>query len=164
MQNQVRKHHSICLPVVTLCLLLTRASLALPDSSVSPKEEQAIKDVLAEFYAGWNAHDVKRMVSVYAEDVDHINTRAEWNKGKTAIQQALARAHSGPLKNNQKTYAVEKIRLIKPDVAAVQVRSQTTADNIGNLGTYVMSRENGKWLVVSFTNIEYKLSPGADAK
>jgi hypothetical protein len=28
------------------------------------------------FYEGWNAHDANKMVSVYADDVDHINTYA----------------------------------------------------------------------------------------
>jgi len=117
-------------------------------------EEGAIKSVLARFYDGWNAHDVDKMVSVYADDVDHINTHARWNKGKPAIREDLRNFHSGPGKNSHKTYTVEKVRFIKPDVAVVQVRSLST---VGNIGTYVMTKQSGEWLVVSFTNVEYAL-------
>ena len=51
---------------------------------------------------------------------------------------------------------IEKIRFIRPDVAVVHVRSLST---VGNLGTYVMTKDTGQWLVVSFTNVEYELGP-----
>jgi hypothetical protein len=43
------------------------------------------------------------MVSVYAEDVDHINTSAEWHKGRSDIKSDLERFHAGPEKNSHKT-------------------------------------------------------------
>ena len=118
------------------------------------KEESAIRNVLARFYEGWNAHDVEKMVSVYAEDVDHINVYARWNQGKPAIREAIRTFHAGPGKDDHKTYTIEKIRFVKPDVAVIQVRSLST---VGNIGTYVMSKDTGEWLVVSFANVEYAL-------
>jgi uncharacterized protein (TIGR02246 family) len=123
-------------------------------SSGSDVDEKAIRAGLATFYEGWNAHDVEKMVSIYSDDIDHINTRARWNQGKPAITDALRTFHSGPGKNDQKTHVVEKIRFIKPDVAVIQVRSLST---VGNIGTYVMTKESKGWLVVSFTNVEYSL-------
>jgi uncharacterized protein (TIGR02246 family) len=93
--------------------------------------------------------------ALFADDADHINTYAEWNKGKQALRAAIARFHAGPAKRSHKTYTIKKIRFLKPDVAVVQVRSLST---VGNLGTYVMNKQSEKWLVVSFTNVEYKLS------
>ncbi len=117
--------------------------------------EQAIRQQLARFYQGWNEHDADRMVAIYADDIDHVNVFAQWHQGKQAVRQALAQFHAGPGKNSRKTYTVEKIRFLKPDVALVHVRSLST---VGNLGTYVFGRQSGKWLVVSFTNVEYKLN------
>lgn len=119
-----------------------------------------MRDVLAHFYDGWNAHDVEKMVSVYADDIDHINVFAEWHKGKAEIREDLQLLHSGRKSKpdgstapaGRKTHTVEKIRFLKPDVAVAQVRSLSTG---GNLGTYVMSKESGEWLVVSFTNVGY---------
>jgi hypothetical protein len=72
----------------------------------------------------------------------------------------IAKLHASG-RNLQKTYTVEKIRFLKPDVALIQVRSLST---VGNIGTYVMTRQDGKWLVVSFTNVGYSLTPKASDK
>ena len=141
---------------VYLAIIWTMPRDVLSAESINSKEENAIKAVLVHFYDGWNTHDVDKMVSVYSEDVDHINTYARWNEGKPAIRQDLKNFHAGPGKSSRKTYTIEKMRFIKPDVAVVQVRSLST---VGNIGTYVMTKESGEWLVVSFTNVEYQLAP-----
>jgi uncharacterized protein (TIGR02246 family) len=126
----------------------------LAAQSVKSEDSTAISDILARFYEGWNTHDAEKMISVYADDIDHINAFGRWNKGKQAIKEDIIQFHAGPGKNSQKAHTIEKIRFLKPDVAIVQVRS---ISSVGNIGTYVLSKDSGKWLVVSFTNVEYKL-------
>jgi uncharacterized protein (TIGR02246 family) len=116
-------------------------------------EEQAIGTVLARFYDGWNEHDADKMVSAYAEDIDHINVFGEWQKGRATVRDELARLHAGPLRNSQKTYRIEKARILKPDVAVVQVSSRSINGG-DNIGTFVMEKQKGNWLTVSFTNVE----------
>jgi len=141
----------LCSCLTVICTLPANTLLAQSEKS---EDETAIRDQLALFYEGWNTHDAEKMVSVYADDIDHINAFGRWNKGKQAIKEDIIQFHAGPGKNSQKTYTIEKIRFLKPDVAIVQVRSIST---VGNIGTYVLSKESSKWLVVSFTNVEYKL-------
>lgn len=116
-----------------------------------PPEEQAVRAVLARFYDGWNEHDADKMVSAYAEDIDHINVFGEWQKGRATVRDELARLHAGPLRSSQKTYRIEKIRFLKPDVAVVQASSHSI--NGDNIGTYVLEKQKGNWLTVSFTNV-----------
>ena len=147
---------NICYLCIYLTIICTLPANTLAAQSLKSKDSTEIRDLLARFYEGWNTHDAEKMISVYADDIDHINAFGRWNKGKQAIKEDIIQFHAGPGKNSQKTYTIEKIRFLKPDVAILQVRSISA---VGNIGTYVLSKESGKWLVVSFTNVEYKLQP-----
>jgi hypothetical protein len=49
------------------------------------------------------------MVSIYAEDNDHINVFGEWHKGKASIREDLVLLHSGYGRNSQRKQTIEKI-------------------------------------------------------
>lgn len=140
------------LPWLAVLCCISVASAAEPGY---PNEERAIAAVLAGFYEGWNTHDVDKMVSAYADDIDHINVFGEWHKGKADIKQDLVRLHTGTGKNSHKDHTIEKMRFLRPDVAVVTVRSVSQLG--GNIGTYVMTKETGQWLVVTFTNVVYPM-------
>jgi hypothetical protein len=67
------RHSWLAQALVFAAVLCTGAQVNSQDQISSPNEEQAIPAVLARFYEGWNTHDPDKMVSAYAEDIDHIN-------------------------------------------------------------------------------------------
>ena len=82
------------------------------------------------------------------DDIDHINVFGVWHKGKAEIRNDVAKLHAAGM-GGHKDFTIEKIRMMKPDIAVVQVKA---ISKFCNLGTYVMSKQSGKWLVVSFTS------------
>ncbi len=137
-----------------LAMTFTLCASILFGQSKNSKEDTAIREVITRFYDGWNVHDADKMVSVYADSIDHINAFAEWRTGKQTMKEELIKFHAGPGKDSRKTITFEKIRFIKPDVAMAIVRQ---ISKVGNLGMYILSKESGKWLVVSFANVPYTL-------
>lgn len=135
-----------------VAMVLYAAAQATPQDQVHPEsEEEVVRATVSRFFEGWNAHDADKMVSVYAEDIDHIDVFGEWHKGRETMRAELARLHAGPLHNSQKKYTIEKVRFLKPDVAVVQVSS--VSQNGPNLGTFVLEKQKEGWLTVSFTNV-----------
>jgi uncharacterized protein (TIGR02246 family) len=137
-------------------ITFTLCASILFGQSTNSREDTAVKEIITRFYDGWNLHDADKMVSAYDDSIDHINAFAEWRTGRQTLKDELIKFHAGPGKDSYKTITFEKIKFIKPDVAMAIVRQ---ISKVGNLGMYILSKESGKWLVVSFANVPYTLKP-----
>ena len=97
-----------CVVLLLVAMLTVVTPIALHSDTTS-SDSQNVEAVIARFFDGWNAHDANKMVSTYAEDIDHIDVFGEWHKGREVLRTELARLHAGPLRDSQKTFKIEKI-------------------------------------------------------
>jgi uncharacterized protein (TIGR02246 family) len=138
-------------PTLAALVMIVVAVSTPARAQSSTADDAAVRAVLTRFYDGWDGHDIDKMVSTYADDVDHINVFGEWHKGKAEIRHDLTLLHNGPARPGPKVPSFEKIRFIGSNVAVVQVLSKSPAGL--NLGTYVLEKRSAGWLIVSFTNV-----------
>lgn len=81
--------------------------------------------------------------------------------GRAAIAEFTRRVLPGAMAESTATYEVEHVLFIRPDVAAVKVRQTAVSlDGVPLAGvnpgspTYVLAREDGRWLIVAAQNTE----------
>ncbi|HJS90853.1 MAG TPA: SgcJ/EcaC family oxidoreductase [Steroidobacteraceae bacterium] len=82
-------------------------------------EETSIRDVLAAFIEARNKHDAYAFSMLFAEDADFTNVRGIGAHGRTEIAAFHAPVFATVFIDSHQKIVDERIRFIKPDVAAV---------------------------------------------
>lgn len=127
-------------------------------------DEAAIKAVVTDqWMAGWNAHDVHQFASMFSEDADFTNVLGMSASGRTEIEKFHVAVFERFFKHSHQTGEVTKIRFLRPDIAAVDVRWAMTGavDEKGKpiphrtgLANCVFTKSGGQWLVTIMHNME----------
>src|SRR6202022_2337573 len=112
--------------VISLSLLLILVLSDALSQTVTPpnreQDEKGIKQVLTEFVEAWNRHDARAFSMLFAQDADFTNVRGTSAHGRTQIETFHAPSFATKFKDTHQTITETKVRLIKPDVAAVDAR------------------------------------------
>lgn len=154
-------------------ITLSAWSLALGQTSEkkglsNAKNEGAIGQVVADFIAAWNKHDAKAFSMVFSENADFTNVAGVSASGRTEVEKFHASRFATSFKNSNLMATGARIRFIKPDVAAADVKWEMTGATDGEgkilalrkgLLNFVMAKDNGKWLIVVMHNMNLPTSP-----
>jgi len=153
---------SIPLFLTILALTLTPALAAgdLPSPADIATADKEIRARAADFSAAWQKHDPALVAAFYAPDGDMVTGQGRAYAGRDAIQEALTAAFDGGLKETAFLWTVEKIKLLKPDVAIVDYDAQIkgsdpNADPLKFHIVAVLVKQNGKWLTQTTRGINY---------
>lgn len=124
------------------------------------------------FVEAWNRHDAKAYAAVFAEDADFTNWRGEGASGRSKIEECHAPMFATIFKNSHQRYTAIKTRLLRPDLAAVDVHWEMTGvtDSHGNprpdrqgLLSFVMTKDAGQWQIVVMHNLDLTVLPPSNA-
>jgi len=124
----------------------------------SEKSEAAIRQVIRQVEAGWNAHDGKAFAAPFAEDADYVIVNGMHVKGREAIDKGHAAIFASIYKDSKNTASIKSIRFLRPDVAVVhnewnlefKLGGQKRSGRAMN--TMLMTENGGKWSIAAFHN------------
>jgi uncharacterized protein (TIGR02246 family) len=162
------KMAAVCL--LWLPLLLPLAAIG---QGAHEADEKAIRSVMDRFVDAWNKHDAKAFAAVFAEDADFTNVRGTGASGRSKIEEFHAPVFATTFKDSHQSYTDIKIRFVRPDVAAVDVRWEMTGttDPQGNprprregLLNFVMTKDSGQWQILVMHNLETSAPPPPPSK
>ena len=128
------------------------------------KPDAAIRKLVGEFRAGWNAHDAIRLASVLADDAEFTSWRGDHVGGRVGVRAHHAAMFEGILRDSVLTIDGLQVRPIRPDVTAVDVWWSMTGarDDAGALrpprrgimALLVTRTGESPWQILIFHNVE----------
>jgi uncharacterized protein (TIGR02246 family) len=125
--------------------------------------EESIREVVKNCMDAWNRHDAKAFASLFAIDADLMNWMGQGATGREAIERAHELSFATRFKTSHQTTDDIKVRLIKTDVASVDIWWNMTGalDGSGQprpprrgILSWVMTKEEGKWLIKVMHNLD----------
>ena len=144
-----------------LALSLTVASSFAADTPAdSSAAEKEIRGRAQEFSAAWKKHDAALVAAFYAPDGDLVTGQGRTYSGRDGIEEALRGGFDGSLKDSEFKWTVEKVKLVKPDVAIVDYDAEIKGQDANSEGlkfhvVSVMVKQGGKWLSQTTRGIVY---------
>ena len=118
--------------------------------------DKAIQDLVRTLEAAWNRHDAQAFAAAFAEDAEFTNVFGMVQQGRAGIEAAHEPIFKTMFKDSHLTVAETRVRLIRPDVAAVDVKWTMTGarDPHGNswpertgLLNWIVTRHGERWLI-----------------
>lgn len=153
--------------LITAVLIFNAANMPAVAKSKDTPSQTAIQKLVDAFVEATNAKDARSFGNLFAEDGEFTNPVGMSFKGRSEIE----KFHAGLFSENNRpsfahahlTVVNTSIRLLRPDVAAVDIKWEQTgaiAPNGAPWGTrrgilsWVVTRENGAWSIAVWHNME----------
>lgn len=87
---------------------------------------EAVDQLLGELAEAWNAGDARAWAARYSPDGTFTNTNGTIDLGRDAVVRTAGEAFQGVLAGTKLSLAVRKLRLIRPDVAVVDLDARVS--------------------------------------
>ena len=134
----------------TLGAVLTLSTLALAGS----KDEDAVRQRVAEFQEAFNKHDAKAISAFFAEDADLVTPTGVRAQGRAEIEKAVATDLATLIHDGKTAFTVTHTRFVKPDVVVLDMTHEvseahgpdgTVMPTMKVLVTGVAVKKSGAW-------------------
>lgn len=151
---------------LVLAIALVATIAATPHAS---PDETAVRSIIQEEIAAWNAGDVVAYSRHFAADGTFTNIRGQFFVGRQAFIERHDVLFKGPFHGSTLKQNIVSLKFVSPDVAVVEVLTSVTGiqklppgtntDDKGRLRTrllQVMVKDGGEWKIAAYHNTDVK--------
>jgi len=117
---------------------------------------EAVEQLLAEMAGAWSAGDARAYGARYCPDGTFTNTDGTVDLGRDEVVRTAERAFQGVLAGTKLSSAVRKLRLLRPDVAVVDLDTRVSGMPGGEARIsqmLVLVEEDGCWWITAQHNV-----------
>ena len=142
-------------------LLFSMLPCGIALSGTTTTDDQAIREVVRRWDGAWNAHDMKAMGRLLAENADFVNIAGLHWKGRSQIELEHAERHKTNLKDSVSVTRHVEVQILSPAIALVHIDWGMTGDRDFDgtprspregIFTWVMEKKDGEWLIRAAQN------------
>lgn len=131
-------------------------SLALVLPAVAQEVPAELEARVREFEAAFSAQDAEKLAALFAPDGSLINPMGERADGREAVAALFRKNFEGTLKGVRTRIEIQKVRLVTPDVALLDIRQELQGGKPPPTaprpwvahGVALMSKAGGEWHVL----------------
>lgn len=117
---------------------------------------EAVDQLLGEIAEAWNAGDARAYGARYCPDGTFTNTDGTLDLGRDEVVHTAEKAFQGILAGTKLSLAVRKLRLVRPDVAVVDLDTRVSGMPGGEARIsqmLVLVEENDRWWITAQHNL-----------
>ena len=130
---------------------MTFAAESETDAAATSAAKDQITQRSTAYAAAWAKQDAKAVAAFYSDDADLVIHNGQTFQGRASIEQAMQEWFTGILKDTTFSETIEKVRLVKKDVAIVDSELQIKGAGGGDdaAGRFhmvtVLTKHDGQW-------------------
>jgi uncharacterized protein (TIGR02246 family) len=128
----------------------------------SPMADTEIRALVSKMAGAWNLGDAVAFAKPFRADGTFTNVNGTTFEGHSAFEQRHREIFAGPLKGSSTTMTVIRSKLVRPDVAVVDVDCATSvsaAPPIQSKLLLVLVKEGHDWTIAAFHNTSLQAAP-----
>jgi len=148
--------------VKTLVLSVLVLGMLLQTDDGSTVPEATIQALVRDLVAAWDKGDAADFSRHFQIDGTFTNVNGTRFEGRAAFEQRHRAIFAGPFKGSTVKMTIRRIRLIRPDVALVDVDTVTSGGDIPSVESrllLVLSKDEGSWSIAGFHNTAVQSTP-----
>jgi uncharacterized protein (TIGR02246 family) len=133
---------------------MAAAGLATVTLAQGAADERAVAKVIADRQVAWNTGDAEGYARLLTPDADLSSSSGQIARGRDSVIKLYLDQREGVFAGATTSMKVIQTRMIKPDVAIVDVDRELTGLRAGPAAptartTFVLVKEMGRWLITA---------------